>query len=411
MPRKIKFTKIPVIKSDDEQNDNEQNDNEQNDDNGDVQFCDIPVIQRYKSSLGKDYSLKEDLRGKIIENLYLDRVLGAGSNAVLMRAIDIYDGKMYAAKILIPKKYSAANFKDEKAAFEVLSENPDCDPYVVCMYRASLYRGTDYKPINFSKKLTKAFRSNPILKKKKMIPVSGKYRYFQLELMDMDLFSFLENMEEAKEEGWATEYPEIALKIIYNIIQGVKVIHDAKLAHMDLKPENILIKFTDKANKCRFFLDPKAEDISAKLGDLGFVCSGAKSLQEKIQLCGPRMTPAYAPPELIRTWNLVYPYSLKLAKQGDIWALGIVIGVILFGWYRMSIINDIETFYNEKENNKDAEQDYLKSYKNFLDFGPIYNSDTPDFNTITELFYNILQYEPENRPTIAKIKRELPKLK
>jgi len=402
MPRKIKFTKIPVIKSDDKQND----------DNGDIQFCEIPVIQRYKSSLGKDYSLKEDLRGKIIGNLYLDRVLGAGSNAVLMRAIDIYDGKMYAAKILIPKKYSAANFKDEKAAFEVLSKNPDCDPYVICMYRASSYRGSDYRPINFSKKLIKAFRSNPILKKKKMIPVSGRYRYFQLELMDMDLFSFLENMEEIKGEGWATEYPEIALKIIYDIIQGVKVIHDAKLAHMDLKPENILIKFTDKAKKCRFFLDPKAEDISAKIGDLGFVCSGAKSLQEKIQLCGPRMTPAYAPPELIRTWNSVYPYSLKLAKQGDIWALGIVIGTILFPEYSIPIMDAMETFYDEKDNNEDAEQDYFKSYKNFLDFDHIYNSDNPDFdNAITELFYSILQYEPENRPTIAKIKRRLPKLK
>lgn len=401
MPRKIKFTKIPVIKGDDKQND----------DNDDIQFCEIPVIQRYKSSLGEDYRLEEDLRGKIIGKLYLDRVLGSGNNAVLMRAIDIYDGKMYAAKILIPKKYSATDFKDEKAAFEVLSKNPDCDPYIVCMYRASTYRGSDYRPINFSKRLTKAFRSNPLLKKKKMVPVSGRYSYFQLELMDMDLFSFRENMEDTQGEDWGKEYPEIVLKIMYDIIRGIKVIHSAKLAHMDLKPENILIQFTDTAKKCKFFLDPKAEDVSAKIGDLGFICSGTKSLRGKIQLCGPRMTVNFAPPELIRTWNLTSAYPLNLAQKGDIWALGTVLGLMLFHWDSLPILDTIETFKNEKDDNPNAENDYFDSYRDFINFGPIYDSGNPDFDTaITQLFYDLLQYDPKARPTIAKVQRSLPAL-
>lgn len=95
-----------------------------------------------------------------------------------------------------------------------------------------------------------------------------------------------------------------AKTIFYQIIQGVKHIHDAGYCHRDLKLTNILIN----SNKL------------VKIIDFGFAYDADRMITE---FCG---TPSYVAPEIMKG-------RPHYGKPVDIWALGVVLYKLLTGEY------------------------------------------------------------------------------
>ena len=95
-----------------------------------------------------------------------------------------------------------------------------------------------------------------------------------------------------------------AAVLFYELIMGLKALHEAKVLHRDVKVENILL---DRGGH-------------VKLTDFGFSTVFKDDLPEKRTACG---TPAYAAPEMI----LREAYTTAT----DIWSAGIVLFVLLVG--------------------------------------------------------------------------------
>ena len=89
----------------------------------------------------------------------------------------------------------------------------------------------------------------------------------------------------------------------YQIIQGIKTIHEKKICHRDMKPENILI----------------ANNNVIKIIDFGL------SSEYNDYLSTPCGSPCYASPEMIKGKN----YNGLLI---DLWACGIILFAMLFGY-------------------------------------------------------------------------------
>ncbi len=372
-----------------------------------VRYTDIPTIHPPK--LPKGYVLPEDLRGKLLENLYLEKVISTGGGmSVVMLGLDILDnGKKYAVKILIPEDTSTSEFKSEKAAYELLSKHPSCDPYIVCVFKASTYPGLPRSKTpgtEFTKDFVKAFRTNPGNIGKRMIPVENKYHYFQMELMDMDLHTFLKTMRKTHGEEWHSQYPSLIEKVIRDIFLGIQAVHDHLVAHLDLKPGNILLQVKAKAT---FFGNPQAKDVLAKVGDLGFVCSGRIKVKRHIRRCTPWMTVRFAPPEVIRMWHSTKKFSLEIAKKADMWSAGVILGLLLFRKDELEILDAISAFFEDRD-----EDAYIDAYNRLIDGSVEYDSGHPSFDTaITDLFYKLIRYHPSERPSIAEALTKLPCLK
>ncbi len=366
-----------------------------------VRYTDIPTIHPPK--LPKGYTIPEDLRGKLLENLYLDRVISTGGAlSVVMLGLDILDnGKKYAVKILIPGDTSISEFKSEKAAYELLSKHPSCDPYIVCVFKASTYPGSSRSKTPGTE-FIKAFRTTFGTIGKRMIPVENKYHYFQMELMDMDLHTFLKTMRKTHGEEWHSQYPEIVEKVVRNIFLGIQAVHDHLVAHLDLKPGNILLQVKDKES---FFANP--QDLVAKVGDLGFVCSGRIKVKRHIRKCTPWMTVRFAPPEVIRMWHSTKKFSLEIAKKADMWSAGVLLGLLLFRKDELEILDAMETFFEDRD-----EDAYIDVFNKLIDGSVEYDSGHPSFDTaITDLFYKLIRYHPSERPSIAEALTQLPSLK
>lgn len=110
-----------------------------------------------------------------------------------------------------------------------------------------------------------------------------------------------------KQNGFLSE--EKCKLMFRDVVNGVKYLHDNKIAHRDLKCENILV-FSDNR---------------AAISDFGFscfidsTCSSMNSLRRTF--CG---STAYASPELLQG----IPYEPKV---NDIWSLGVVLFTMLCG--------------------------------------------------------------------------------
>lgn len=377
---------------------------------GSIYFCELSAYTKYEEELtSQQYKLDEDLRGKIIRNFYLDKIISlAGNFGVIIRGIDVFTGKTYAVKILIPTESTIKDFRDEKEGFEILSKYPDCAKNVECMIYAAVYRGDKQRGRKFSKNFKDSFNKNVLTKGKRMVRAKGKYLYFVFEMMDMDLFEFIYIMDSTYDLDWSMKYPQIVQKLVLDISSGIKTLHDNGIAHMDLKTENTLIKFTGKAKNCSFFRNPHYEEIQVKIGDLGLVCAKNnkyKYIEDCVAFIG---TSAYSPPEITK-YKGKYPYKFKYAEKADIWTLGMVFGDIMFGIAQMNewLKEPMEDFDETL-----IEEDYKEFYKEFIVQSPLYSSNNKKFDkVINELFYQMVSYDPENRPTINQVLKKLKKVK
>ena len=115
----------------------------------------------------------------------------------------------------------------------------------------------------------------------------------------------------------------VIFRIIYQLIEAVKILHERNIAHRDIKLENILI-------------DSSLSYI--KLIDFGLSCNIKKLLEQN---CRTRSgTPMYLPPILLFDYRTIKILdNLETAKVQDIWAIAVVIYVLLYGKYPYNPLN------------------------------------------------------------------------
>ncbi|KAL0978527.1 hypothetical protein UPYG_G00171710 [Umbra pygmaea] len=133
----------------------------------------------------------------------------------------------------------------------------------------------------------------------------------------MQLVSGGELFDRIVEKGFYTE--KDASKLIQQILDAVKYLHDMGIVHRDLKPENLLYYSMD-------------EDSKIMISDFGLSkIEGSGSVMSTA--CG---TPGYVAPEVLAQ----KPYS----KAVDCWSIGVISYILLCGYPPFYDENDAKLF-------------------------------------------------------------------
>ncbi|KAJ8409323.1 hypothetical protein AAFF_G00235210 [Aldrovandia affinis] len=133
----------------------------------------------------------------------------------------------------------------------------------------------------------------------------------------MQLVSGGELFDRIVEKGFYTE--KDASKLIKQILDAVKYLHDMGIVHRDLKPENLLYYSMD-------------EDSKIMISDFGLSkIEGSGSVMSTA--CG---TPGYVAPEVLAQ----KPYS----KAVDCWSIGVIAYILLCGYPPFYDENDAKLF-------------------------------------------------------------------
>ncbi|XP_026161718.1 calcium/calmodulin-dependent protein kinase type 1 isoform X1 [Mastacembelus armatus] len=133
----------------------------------------------------------------------------------------------------------------------------------------------------------------------------------------MQLVSGGELFDRIIEKGFYTE--KDASKLIQQILDAVKYLHDMGIVHRDLKPENLLYYSLEEDSKIMI-----SDFGLSKIEDSGSVMSTA---------CG---TPGYVAPEVLAQ----KPYS----KAVDCWSIGVIAYILLCGYPPFYDENDAKLF-------------------------------------------------------------------
>lgn len=143
---------------------------------------------------------------------------------------------------------------------------------------------------------------------------------------------------------------------IFQIIQGVKYLHDNKIIHRDLKLGNLFLN----------------DDLHVKIGDFGLATKIEYDGERKKTLCG---TPNYIAPEILLKKGHSY--------EVDIWSIGCVMYTLLVG------TPPFET--------KSLKDTYSKIRK--CD----YRMPTNLRKTAADMIIAMLQSDPQKRPSIGSL--------
>ncbi|KAF5922518.1 hypothetical protein HPG69_008278 [Diceros bicornis minor] len=133
----------------------------------------------------------------------------------------------------------------------------------------------------------------------------------------MQLVSGGELFDRIVEKGFYTERD--ASRLIFQVLDAVKYLHDLGIVHRDLKPENLLYYSLDEDSKIMI-----SDFGLSKMEDPGSVLSTA---------CG---TPGYVAPEVLAQ----QPYS----KAVDCWSIGVIAYILLCGYPPFYDENDAKLF-------------------------------------------------------------------
>ena len=149
--------------------------------------------------------------------------------------------------------------------------------------------------------------------------------------------------------------PKSIEQLIYDITNGLLVLHKKGIAHLDIKPQNILI---DAYNR-------------AKIIDFGF----AEYVDEERTYTHSCGTYAFMAPELIQkqTYN---PF------KADIWSFGMTLYYIF-------------------------KHQFPKKVTSYNDFWDFVRNDAKTIEKYGVIIQQCINYDPEQRPTIEEIKRAL----
>ncbi|XP_060898011.1 calcium/calmodulin-dependent protein kinase type 1 isoform X3 [Labrus mixtus] len=147
--------------------------------------------------------------------------------------------------------------------------------------------------------------------------LEGKENSIENEIAVLHKVSGGELFDRIIEKGFYTE--KDASKLIQQILDAVKYLHDMGIVHRDLKPENLLYYSMD-------------EDSKIMISDFGLSkIEGTGSVMATA--CG---TPGYVAPEVLAQ----KPYS----KAVDCWSIGVIAYILLCGYPPFYDENDAKLF-------------------------------------------------------------------
>ena len=209
----------------------------------------------------------------------------------------------------------------------------------------------DKETIKAEIKIQQSFNSSKIVKVKAYFEDDNNV-YIVIEMCkNGDLFDLLQKRK---------HLTEIEVQCyIFQLIEGLRIIHKNNYIHRDLKPQNLLLD----------------EKLELKIGDFGL----ATSIKEGEKKSDKKGTLHFLAPEIVNENN--NGYSLEV----DIWAIGIIMYNLLTGDYP----------FKDSDNNKL----YEKILRSDFDF--------PENIKISEaakdLIRQILKKDPRKRPNLVQI--------
>ena len=165
------------------------------------------------------------------------------------------------------------------------------------------------------------------------------------------------------------------LSIIKNLSDSLYQIHKDGYLHLDIKPDNILLQKS------------KTQEPVAKFSDFGL--SSLKSSQAM----GYKGTAAYASPELFKA--IQNKTLFKFAESTDVWALG---------WTFLEFLSkqNVDIYIHEQmEKNEERYKSLMKILKDPKNLAPWKQ----------QLLEGMLQWKPEDRWSMEKVKHYLDQLK
>ncbi|PIK62426.1 hypothetical protein BSL78_00626 [Apostichopus japonicus] len=127
-----------------------------------------------------------------------------------------------------------------------------------------------------------------------------------------------------------------AVRLLFQILQGVKYLHDQNIVHLDLKPQNILLT------------NEEIRQGDIKLIDFGI----AKWLEKDLEVREIVGTVDYVAPEVLN----FEPISFAT----DMWSVGVVAYVMLTGVSPFTGDTKQETYLNISQGNLDFPEEYFK---------------------------------------------------
>lgn len=160
-------------------------------------------------------------------------------------------------------------------------------------------------------------------------------------------------MEMHEQRGVITDYE--CRFYIYQILQGVKYLHDNNIIHRDLKLDNL-------------FLNDK---LNVKIGDFGLATRIEFDGEKKTDFCG---SPKYIAPEMLK--------RIGHSFEVDVWSIGCIIYMLLVGKCPFKATTQRETF--NKIKNCEYEPASISS-------------------SAAKMIMSILQVDPEERPSVRAL--------
>ncbi|XP_036389712.1 calcium/calmodulin-dependent protein kinase type 1 [Megalops cyprinoides] len=169
----------------------------------------------------------------------------------------------------------------------------------------------------------------------------------------MTLVTGGELLDRILERGNYTE--KDASRVIHQVLEAVKYLHQLGIVHRDLKPENLLY-------------ESPLEDSKIVISDFGL-----SKMEEQGALSTACGTPAYVAPELLQ--------QKTYGKEVDLWAVGVISYILLCGY---------PPFYDEND---------TKLYKQIIKAE--FEFDSPYWDAISDsakdFISHLLQKDPEKR--------------
>eukprot|EP01130_Rhizamoeba_saxonica_P012258 TRINITY_DN5147_c0_g1_i1.p1 TRINITY_DN5147_c0_g1~~TRINITY_DN5147_c0_g1_i1.p1 ORF type:complete len:369 (-),score=58.16 TRINITY_DN5147_c0_g1_i1:20-1126(-) len=249
---------------------------------------------------------------KIINNKYaVGRVLGTGSYGDVKEIVDIHTYKYYALKIM---RVSNRSNQDE----------------IELLFRNEL-------------NILKLLKHPNVVKYSNNFRIESKNKYYLvIEYMSGG------NLENMLKSADGTLPIKQCRSIFKRLVLGLKYIHSMGIVHRDINPKNIMMTVEG---------EPHISDFGVAFnrnGDEGLVGEGA---------------PAFQAPELIRNIGLTdvdYRENDDIF-QIDVWSLGIVLYILLFGKFPFKgMPNIVELFDNISNGEYIIPQTVDKKLANFI---------------------------------------------
>ena len=278
--------------------------------------------------------------------LYLVKHIGEGATSHVYLALDKYK-KEYALKLY---KNSESYFTEINKIKKIFSSQ-----YIVKLIsygQGFLERGYSY----LSYKLFNHFQSGPV-----------EYGLFEY-LKNGELHNYVFLLKKKFSE-------EIAKKIFYEILLGLETCHESGMSHGDIKLQNILFN----------------SNFGIKLIDLGF----AKKIKEGLisEITGSKY---YNAPEMFSCATKGYDGVLA-----DIFSLGVVLFVLVMGFYPFNKPNMIDSRY-KLIFKKDFDNFWKKCEQKKISSDKYFSGVSKEFK---DLFEKMVCPKPKERISLCQIKK------